>query len=133
MQFKEVLATDQLQALLEESSASEAQSKPRDTQINKRGIVLSIIWMHHLLSETKRSDIISLATRYKLTGLSKPGYPGCVIIEGDAPDVEAYISELRSWRWQAFQVRAEQQAPSRRLGCGGDLGGIDGDVWSGIR
>ncbi|KZV81949.1 hypothetical protein EXIGLDRAFT_844161 [Exidia glandulosa HHB12029] len=78
-----------------------------DSTDDSNTALVVVLWFHHLLSTTKRSDIVSLATAHRLSGISKPGYPGCLIVEGSPTDVHAYVAELRSWRWQGFQVRSE--------------------------
>lgn len=65
-----------------------------------------IIWTHHLLATGKRKLALSAASS-QLRGITKPGYPGVMIFSGSAPAVEAHVQELKSQRWQAFQVRCE--------------------------
>lgn len=66
--------------------------------------VVVLIWFHHLLSTTKRKAIKSLES---LCGISKPGYPGILVLQGPKPALDEAITELKSMRWQAMQVRGE--------------------------
>jgi mannose-6-phosphate isomerase-like protein (cupin superfamily) len=68
-----------------------------------------IIWLHHLLATGKRKLAISPTgpQASEVTGITKPGYPGVMIFSGPAAAVEAHVQELKSQRWQAFQVRYE--------------------------
>lgn len=63
-----------------------------------------LIWFHHLLSTRKRKDILALST---VRGISKPGYPGILVLQGAKHNVNDAITELKGMRWQAIQVRAE--------------------------
>ena len=66
--------------------------------------VIVLIWFHHLLSTTKRKAIKSLDS---LRGISKPGYPGILVLQGSKASVDEAITELKSMRWQVIQVRGE--------------------------
>jgi hypothetical protein len=63
-----------------------------------------LIWFHHLLSTTKRKAIKSLDS---LRGISKPGYPGILVLQGPKLALDEAITDLKSMRWQAIQVRGE--------------------------
>lgn len=68
-----------------------------------------IVWLHHLLATGKRKLAISPTgpQASQVSGLTRPGYPGVMIFSGSAEAVEAHVQELKSQRWQAFQVRYE--------------------------
>jgi len=74
---------------------------------NKTVNVISLLWFHHLLSTTKRKFIVSESASRKLSGFSKPGYPGALILWGDQSEVHGMITELKDMRWKAIQVRDE--------------------------
>lgn len=81
------------------------QAKPGDnaTVANNKTVV---IWLHHLLNTNKRKLALNPSTPGAgLSGVTKPGYPGVLVYSGERSAVEAHVSELRSQRWQAFQVR----------------------------
>jgi len=70
-----------------------------------------IVWLHHLLNTNKRKLALHpTLDAEKITGLTKPGYPGILLYTGDAVAVEAHVSELKCQRWQAFQVRFEESS-----------------------
>ncbi|KAI1270656.1 hypothetical protein F5Y18DRAFT_369103 [Xylariaceae sp. FL1019] len=65
-----------------------------------------IIWLHHLLATGKRKLALNPSMGgSKMSGITKPGYPGVMIFSGERSLVDAHVSELRNQRWQAFQVR----------------------------
>jgi len=66
--------------------------------------IVVLIWFHHLLSLTKRKAILALSS---LRGVSKPGYPGVLVLQGHRDVVEDAIVELKGMKWQAMQVRGE--------------------------
>lgn len=74
-------------------------------------ILRAVIWFHHIKSQTKRKLILQWGREFDLSGFSKPGAPGVVLIEGRAGDVREHIARVRSLQWQAMQVRAEELVP----------------------
>lgn len=80
---------------------------------NTNSIVL--IWFHHLLSTTKRKAILALQS---LRGISKPGYPGILVLQGPKDILKDAITELKGMRWQAMQIRAEIENHEKQLGEG---------------
>ena len=52
--------------------------------------------------------IVAWAAELSLGGFSKPGFPGIIICEGQAEDVEDYTARLRSLKWSAMAVRADE-------------------------
>lgn len=65
-----------------------------------------IIWLHHLLALTKRKLALS---PNKLSGITKPGYPGIMIFSGPGSAVTEHVNTLKAENWQAFQVRYEEE------------------------
>ena len=49
------------------------------------------------------------ASELGLVGLCKPGYPGVLIVQGEAGAVAEYLSRLRALRWKAMAVRAQEE------------------------
>ena len=82
--------------------AVETSEATQSASNNTSSIVL--IWFHHLLSTRKRKAILALQS---LRGISKPGYPGILVLQGPKDILEDAITELKGMRWQAMQVRAE--------------------------
>ncbi|KAH9989594.1 hypothetical protein F4779DRAFT_259959 [Xylariaceae sp. FL0662B] len=65
-----------------------------------------IIWLHHLLNTNKRKLALNPSrSDSNISGITKPGYPGVLIYSGPKAAADAHVSELRSQKWQAFQVR----------------------------
>ncbi|KAI1737579.1 hypothetical protein F4680DRAFT_428134 [Xylaria scruposa] len=78
-----------------------------------------IIWLHHLLNTNKRKLALNPSmTGSKVSGITKPGYPGVLIFSGERGAIESHVSELRNQRWQAFQVRYDT-----------DDGGVPSEIW----
>lgn len=67
-----------------------------------------IVWLHHLLSTTKRKAILAPPAT-SVSGISKPGYPGVLIFSGPSQYVNEHVRDLRGMNWQAFQVRVEEE------------------------
>eukprot|EP01043_Picozoa_sp_COSAG02_P092792 COSAG02_NODE_29375_length_570_cov_1.273885_1_plen_103_part_01 len=60
-------------------------------QFGRRWIV-----SHHLKNPTKRSNIVAWAKELSLGGFSKPGYPGCIVVEGESSACDEYFQRLRT-------------------------------------
>ncbi|KAK4994013.1 hypothetical protein LTR66_005874 [Elasticomyces elasticus] len=96
-----------------------------------------VIWSHHLLSTSKRRDILAWSRELHLRGFSRPGHPGAVFAEGEEDAVDEFVRRLKELRWQALQVRDEVVVEARVLGSGDGRGveeveGI-GDVVEGLK
>ncbi|KAG0134715.1 hypothetical protein HOY82DRAFT_668364 [Tuber indicum] len=85
-------------------------------------VVHALLWFHHLLSAQKRKNIVAWARPLRLSGYSRPGYPGALFIEGEKESVGEYISQLKRLKWQAIQVRDEYPAPSGQRVLAPDAG-----------
>jgi hypothetical protein len=85
------------------SAQSSAEATVPEQSVRQPNFVI-IIWFHHLLSTTKRKNILALES---LRGISKPGYPGILVLQGPKNDLDEALSELKAMRWQAMQVRGE--------------------------
>ncbi|KAI1184992.1 hypothetical protein F5B17DRAFT_409772 [Nemania serpens] len=83
-------------------STKQSGSEESDAPTNRT----IIIWLHHLLNTDKRRLALnpSIADP-KISGVTKPGYPGVLIFSGESGVVGSHVLELRNQRWQAFQVR----------------------------
>jgi hypothetical protein len=64
---------------------------------------------HHLLAPSKRRDLASLASRYRLLGFGKVGHPGIIYAEGDVDDLEEFVREVKSWQWLALRLRVLEE------------------------
>ncbi|KAG9187874.1 hypothetical protein G6011_05745 [Alternaria panax] len=69
-----------------------------------------IVWLHHLLNTNKRKLALSPPPATPpVSGLTKPGYPGVLLYSGPSAAVTEHISDLKAKKWQAFQVRHEEE------------------------
>jgi hypothetical protein len=84
---------------------------PADSSCSK----VIMVWFHHIKCLQKRRDIVSLARSSGLAGFCKPGFPGVVVVEGNAEHADNFVDALRHMRWQAMDVRWEA---TRRLHFG---------------
>ncbi|KAI5479367.1 DUF1115 domain containing protein [Pseudohyphozyma bogoriensis] len=66
-----------------------------------------LLWSHHLLATGKRKNIVQWARELRLWGISKPGYPGVIVVEGLASNVDEFVSRIKALNWKALQVRSE--------------------------
>ncbi|KAI1431285.1 hypothetical protein GGR50DRAFT_88823 [Xylaria sp. CBS 124048] len=81
-----------------------------------------IIWLHHLLNTNKRKLALNPScSSGRVSGVTKPGYPGVLIFSGESSAVESHVTELRTQRWQAFQVRYDTDDRHD--------GGIASNIW----
>jgi hypothetical protein len=95
-----------------EPSSPTPTDPPSSKSESPSSSTIVLIWFHHLLSTTKRKDILALPS---LRGISKPGYPGILVLQGPKGDVDDAIAELKGMRWQAMQVRAELEGHDKVL------------------
>lgn len=54
-----------------------------------------VLWSHHLLATGKRKDIVNWASELQLYGISKPGYPGIIIVEGMEASVNEFVHRIK--------------------------------------
>ncbi|KAI0184466.1 hypothetical protein EV127DRAFT_516100 [Xylaria flabelliformis] len=98
------LATSQEDPRHNATTETIGKSEPQRT--NPLGNRTVIIWLHHLLNTNKRKLALNPSMAgSKVSGITKPGYPGVLIFSGERGAIESHVSELRNQRWQAFQVR----------------------------
>ncbi|GAA5909264.1 hypothetical protein JCM6882_003782 [Rhodosporidiobolus microsporus] len=94
------------------SSSRQASAEPAPPpQRPKAGpfqLKTTLLWSHHLLATSKRKDIVAWSTELELWGLSKPGYPGVIIVEGVKEGVDEFVHRIKQLQWKALQVRCEQ-------------------------
>lgn len=89
------------------AAATTVGSGPRQLgppRLGRRWIV-----SHHLKNPTKRSNIVAWARDLELGGFSKPGYPGVIVVEGDAVACDEYWLRLRkeTGNWKNLALRGE--------------------------
>lgn len=64
-----------------------------------------LIVTHHLISPTKRKNLVQLGATLDLVGFSKTGHPGIMYASGRRDDLEQWLAEVKSWQWLALRVR----------------------------
>ncbi|GAA6002792.1 hypothetical protein JCM10207_007684 [Rhodosporidiobolus poonsookiae] len=94
------------------SAPKPPSSPPRPRPSGPLQLKVVLLWSHHLLATSKRKDIVTWSTELELWGFSKPGYPGCIIIEGLCDRVDEFVYRIKQLQWKALQVRCEQDGPS---------------------
>lgn len=77
-------------------------------QRGKRAV--SACRFHHISSPQKRKHMAEWSHELHVGGFAKIGYPGVVMLEGAAEDVDEYIVRLRAQHWKAMAVRGEREA-----------------------
>lgn len=90
----------------------------------------ALLTSHHLLSNTKRKDLISLSSSLSLVGFAKRGHPGIYYATGTRDDLTEWIREVKSWNWLALRVRMTPEPISGQeeleTGRGGEQGARGG-------
>jgi len=76
------------------SGASSSCRNPNSSQGEAR--VLLSMRFHHILDEHKRAHLVMWGDQLHLSGFSKPGTPGVVVVEGDRSHVYEYVKQVRS-------------------------------------
>jgi hypothetical protein len=96
------ILADELTAATADMSRSCSVSSDALPQFGRRWIV-----SHHLKNPTKRSNIVAWARELELGGYSKPGYPGCVVVEGEASACAEFFQRLRTktGNWKNLVLR----------------------------
>lgn len=64
--------------------------------------------INYTISSTKRKAIVDNAEDLQLGGISKTGFPGVVIVEGQLENVLEYVRRIQRLRWQQMVVRGEE-------------------------
>lgn len=118
-----------------ESGSAGGKTASKEAVRAKERIKRVVIWSHHLLATSKRRDIITWSRELRLSGYSRPGYPGAVFVEGEEGDVDEFLRRLKALRWQALQVRAEEVGDERVCGTGEGVTEVEGlgEVTEGLR
>lgn len=67
-----------------------------------------LLWFSTIAPD--RAKILSeWAKQLGLTGISRLGSPAILLVEGPKPDVDEYVSSLRSYRWKKMDIVCESQ------------------------
>jgi len=99
---------------LAETPKSMEIDKPveKPEQKPKEEFLRYFIYAHHIYSQTKRKNMIALGSEFDLTGFTKAGKPGVVVVEGTAENVKEFWRKVRSWNWQHIEVRHQENLSS---------------------
>ena len=99
-----ILADELAAAAADVSPSSGVGSTDVRPQFGRRWIV-----SHHLKNPTKRSNTVAWAKELSLGGFSKPGYPGCIVVEGESRACDEYFQRLRTktGNWKNLTLRAD--------------------------
>ncbi|KAL9189543.1 hypothetical protein ACHAXT_009218 [Thalassiosira profunda] len=86
-------------SLLEEHSKSLACEQPKGADDTHRAIALGrrILYSHHIIANSKRRDIATLTSQYKLGGYMKIGWPGVILIEEEREEIPVGV-DLDAYR-----------------------------------
>ncbi|RYC54779.1 hypothetical protein CHU98_g11433 [Xylaria longipes] len=102
-----------------QNATTRAMGQSESQGVNTLSNRTVIIWLHHLLNTNKRKLALNPSMAgSKVSGVTRPGYPGVLIFSGERSAVESHLSELRNQRWQAFQVRYDTED-----------GGVPSEIW----
>ncbi|KAF4677486.1 RWD domain containing [Perkinsus chesapeaki] len=95
-------------------STSRAAAAAETKEAKRRGPPIlgrRIIFFHHIRSPYKRRCIQQWAKELRLGGMSKIGFPGCIVVEGDEQDVTDYVNMVYKLNWRYMDVRGDEQIP----------------------
>ena len=112
-------SSDNIDAIQSEAEEDDVTSLPN----NPACISRRWIWVHHITNNDRRKQIVIEANEGNLGGYLKPGYPGVVVIEGDAVACDDFVVWIkgnksrpggfgRNW---GHHVRGEATAEQRQL------------------
>jgi len=73
-----------------------------------------LIYSHHIIATDKRAAITAHALELRLGGCVKHGWPGVIIVEGEAGGVDEYVRRLKRFTWKHFEVRGEETEEASR-------------------
>ncbi|KAJ5633456.1 hypothetical protein N7490_009795 [Penicillium lividum] len=73
------------------------------------------VWFYFpsLSTRKKRDDMVNLAPGYSLTGFVLAGKPGVLCLEGTSPDIDAYMSFIKTHSWG--DIPSHQKKVSERF------------------
>eukprot|EP00299_Pterocystis_sp_00344_P000737 c10316_g1_i1.p1 GENE.c10316_g1_i1~~c10316_g1_i1.p1 ORF type:complete len:268 (-),score=76.07 c10316_g1_i1:20-823(-) len=87
------------------------QSVPVPTLLESQRITFlrEFILSHHIYNKTKRENILDWAKESKLGGVSFPGKPGVIIVEGEKKSVLEYSARVKSMNWQRIRTQLTEE------------------------
>ncbi|GAB5360602.1 hypothetical protein AAMO2058_000641400 [Amorphochlora amoebiformis] len=67
-----------------------------------------LVYSHHIINPNKRAAVVNWAIELGLSGCSKIGWPGVIVVEGLEQNVREYIHALSRLKWKYLAVRGEE-------------------------
>eukprot|EP00471_Norrisiella_sphaerica_P004388 CAMPEP_0184481754 /NCGR_PEP_ID=MMETSP0113_2-20130426/3320_1 /TAXON_ID=91329 /ORGANISM="Norrisiella sphaerica, Strain BC52" /LENGTH=337 /DNA_ID=CAMNT_0026861081 /DNA_START=139 /DNA_END=1152 /DNA_ORIENTATION=- len=71
-----------------------------------------LIFSHHIINTAKREAVVKFAVQLGLSGCSKIGWPGVILIEGLEENVREYVDAISRLRWKHLTGCNESQTMS---------------------
>lgn len=99
---------------LELKQSQALASEGMNTDPRSRGPLVRV-WFYFpsLSTRKKRDDMVNLAPGYSLTGFVLAGKPGVLCLEGLSPDIDAYMSFIKTHSWG--DIPSHQKKVSERF------------------
>lgn len=99
---------------LETKQSQAMASGATNTDACSRGPLVRV-WFYFpsLSTRKKRDDMVNLAPGYSLTGFVLAGKPGVLCLEGLSPDIDAYMSFIKTHSWG--DIPSHQKKVSERF------------------
>lgn len=78
------------------------------------------VWFYFpsLSTREKRKDLVSYASRYRLTGFVLAGKPGVLCLEGTSKDVDNYMNAIKNESWGDIPSHQKKVSERFREECG---------------
>ncbi|CAG7997084.1 unnamed protein product [Penicillium olsonii] len=89
------------------------QTQVVTSETDKGPIVRVWFYFPSLSTRKKRDDMVNLAPAYSLTGFVLAGKPGVLCLEGASPDVDSYMSFIKTHSWG--DIPSHQKKVSERF------------------
>ncbi|KAJ5774804.1 hypothetical protein N7457_009700 [Penicillium paradoxum] len=90
------------------------QSQDVTPEVTSKGPIVRV-WFYFpsLSTRKKRDDMVNLAPGYGLTGFVLAGKPGVLCLEGASPDIDSYMSFIKTHSWG--DIPSHQKKVSERF------------------
>lgn len=74
------------------------------------------IYSHHIYSQTKRKEMLSLSNTLNITGFCMAGKPGIVCVEGCKDDCDEWWQAIKSMNWKKIVCKVTEDCNDRKFG-----------------
>ncbi|EOA84214.1 uncharacterized protein SETTUDRAFT_92906 [Exserohilum turcica Et28A] len=85
----------------------------------KQQLVRVFFYFPSISTRSKRTDLITLAPVYRLTGFLFAGKPGLLCVEGTSTDIDAYMRYIKTESWGDIPAHHKKVSERYREECGG--------------